>query len=179
MLSRWLMVLVTLAAGFASSACSRPKETELRFETLIKQENLLFYSSEGEGSRCNQEEMDLLVATRPDDVQQIVARLCPERPGVRWDQLKEVDYTRYWVVVAYMGAQPRSGFQITIEEMAQVGRTIRVAVSTIEPTLGNAVIVNPVHVVLVKRSALRRKGNLTFEMWEGEELLLTQSYVVS
>jgi hypothetical protein len=174
MLSRWLMVLVTLAVGFASSACSRPKETELRFETLIKQENLYFYSSEGEGSRCNQEEMDLLVATRPDDVQQIVARLCPERPRVRWDQLMEVDYTQYWVVVAYMGAEPWSGFEITIEEMTQVGRTVRVAVSTVEPSLGTQVFVNPYHVVLVKRSALRRKGHLTFEMWEGEELLLTR-----
>jgi hypothetical protein len=173
------MVLVALAVGVATSACCRLGKTELPSETLIKQGNLRFNSSEGESSRCNQEEMDLLVATKPEDVQQIVARLCPERPGVRWDALEEVDYTPYWVVVAYMGAKPMSGFQITIEEMTQAGGTVRVAVSTFEPTLGSAVYVNPVHVVLVKRSALCRKGKLTFEMWEGEELLLTRSHVVS
>ena len=175
------MVLVTLAVGFASSACGRPKETELPFLTLVKQQHFYFQRPEGmESSRCHyQEEMDLLVAARPDDVQQIVARLCPERPGLRWDELMQVDYTQYWVVVAYMGAEPWSGFEITIEEMTQVGRTVRVAVSTVEPSLGTQVFVNPYHVVLVKRSALRRKGHLTFEMWEGEELLLTRSYVVS
>jgi hypothetical protein len=180
MLSRWLMVLVALAVGFASSTCSRPKETELPFLTLVKQQDLFFQSPESRRSVVCQypEEMDLLVAARSDDAQQIVDSLCPEHPGLRWDVLMEVDYTQYWVVVAYMGAEPWSGFQITIEEMTQVGRTIRVAISTVEPTLGTQIFVNPHHVVLVERSALRRKGNLTFEMWEGEQLLLTRSYVV-
>lgn len=178
-LSRWLMVLVALAVGFASSACCHLRKTELRFETLMKREDARFHSSEGVGFVCRQEEMDLLVATRPDDVQKIVDRLCPERPGLRWDELMEVDYTQHWVVVAYMGAEPWSGFQITIEEMTQVGRTVRVAISTVEPSLGTQTFVHPVHVVLVGRSELCRKGGLTFEMWEGEQLLLTRSYVVS
>jgi hypothetical protein len=173
------MVLVALAVGFASSACCRLGKTELRFETLMKRQDALFQDSGGVGFVCGQEEMDLLVVTGAEDVQQIVNRLCPERPGLRWDELMEVDYTRHWVVVAYMGAKPWSGFQITIEEMTQVGRTVRVAVSTVEPSLGTQVIVHPVHAVLVERSALCRKGKLTFEMWEGEQRLLTQSYVVS
>lgn len=172
------LLFIFCGFGVATSACCRLGKTELPFETLMKRQDANFQNPEGGGFVCGQEEMDLLVATRPEDVQQIVARLCPERPGVRWDALEEVDYTRYWVVVAYMGAKPWSGFQITVEEMTQVGRTVRVAVSTFEPSLGTQTFVHPVHVVMVERSALCRKGRLTFEMREGEELLLTRSYAV-
>jgi hypothetical protein len=122
--------------------------------------------------------MDLMVATDLDQVQQIVDRFNPERPRSRWEEPMSVDYQKYLVVIAYLGPKPYSGFQVTIDRMAQIGRTVHVTISTVEPSIGSAVVVFPLHAVLVKRSELRGRGNLTFQMWKGDQLLLTRSHFV-
>jgi len=165
-----LGILGALAIGAAGLAACRPKETELAFETLV-QDDLGYFGA-------TYESMDLMIATSVAEAQQIADALSPEDPGKRFEQIMDVNYGEYFVVVAYLGAKPHGGFVVTIEKIAQTGRNVDVAISTVEPSGGDAIFVHPIHAVKVRRADLSVKGNLTFQLWKGGEVVLTRAHFV-
>ena len=171
--SSWVLrgvLLVLLAASPVSLTACKPKEIKLPFETLVH-DNLGYFGA-------TYESMDLMVVTDVAEAQQIADTLSPENPGKRFEEIADVDYKEYLVVVAYFGAKPCGGWAITVEEITQTGHNVNVVISTVEPTGGDAVIVHPIHAVKIQRANLLVKGHLNFSLWKGGEVILTREHFV-
>lgn len=169
-----LSPLVMVAAGLA--AC-KPKEIELAFETLVQGEAQVLDES-GMNFVATYENTDLMIATDRSETQQIADTLSPGRSGMRFEKIMDVNYGEYLVVVAYLGAKPHAGFVVAIERIAQTGRYIDVAISTVEPEVGGAAVVHPIHAIKIKRADLAVKGNLTFRLWKEDEAVLAREHFV-
>jgi hypothetical protein len=165
-----------LAIALIALGGCKPRQRTLRFETLVQTETVRFSPDDKWPTRYT--EMDLMVATDPAGAQQIADQLAGG-PGFRFEEIMSVDYAQYFVVAAYFGLKPMTGYQIVIDQIIQTGQDVNVVVHTVEPLLGGAVQVAPIHAVQVRKSELRPKGRLDFKMWEGAQLFLTRSYVVS
>jgi len=122
--------------------------------------------------------MDLMIAADPAEAQQIANTLSPEQPGMHFEEIANVDYGQYLVIIAYFGVKPHGGFVITIEKVAQIGRTVNVTINTVEPAAGDAVILHPIHVVKIKRANLPVKGRLSFSLLKDGKTILTREHLV-
>jgi hypothetical protein len=172
--SNWALrgiLLVSLAASLASLTACKPRETELSFETLLH-DNLGYFGT-------TYESMDLMIAADLAEAQQIADTLSPENPGKRFEEIADVDYEEYLVVVAYFGTRVYSESAITIERITQIENVVNVIISTVEPTAGDRVIVHPIHIIKIKRDDLSVRGSLVFKLWKGGKVILTQKYFVS
>jgi len=162
-LKRGLICLVLLV----SLVACKPQETELPFEIVVKGSIGATYKN-----------MDLMIATNPAEAQQIADTLWPEQPGMHFEEIANVDYGQYLVIIAYFGAKPHGGFVITIEKIVQIGRMVNVTISTVEPTGGDAVILHPIHAVKIKRADLPVKGRLSFSLLKDGKTILTREHLV-
>lgn len=163
------MALVMLVILMGLVTC-KPREIELHFETLVHHKGYC---------GATYKNMDLLIATNPDEAQEIVNTLSPAPPTERCEEIASVNYQEYFVVVAYFGTRVYSESAITIERITQTGDTVDVTISTVEPIAGDRVIVHPIHIVKIDRDDLLANGFLTFRLWKGNEAILTREYFIS
>jgi hypothetical protein len=168
-----ISVLLGLLVVLVGLTACKPKETELPFETVMKGDEELLGNF-----RATYESMDLMVATDPAEAQQIADTLLPERPGMRFEEIADVDYEKYLVIVAYFGAKPSNGFAITIERITQTEHDVNVVISTVESWGGDGGITHPIHVVKIRRADLSVTGHLSFSLWKGGEVILAREHFV-
>ena len=171
------LVVVLLAGLVMGLTACKPEETELYFETVVKGDPRLL-NDQGMNFAVTYESLDLMVANNLAEAQQIADTLSPERPGMRFGEIADIDYGKYLVVAAYFGAKPHGGFVITIEKITQTDRTVNVAITMMEPTGGDAVVVHPIHVVIIQRADLPARGQLSFVLWKEGEIILTREHFV-
>ncbi|MFP4393959.1 MAG: hypothetical protein ACLFTI_01735 [Anaerolineales bacterium] len=165
-----LLALVWVTMTLVGLTACKPKETELPFETLVH-DNLGYFGA-------TYESMDLMVATDVTEAQQIADTLSPENPGKRFEEIADIDYEEYLVIVAYFGTRVYSKTAITIEKVTQIEDVVDVIISTVEPMAGDRIIVHPIHIIKVKKDDLLVRGPLVFRLWKESEIILTREHVV-
>ena len=137
-----IAILVLVFTGVMGlSGCKKAKTVDLPFETVMKG-NPAVHDSNGRGYHPDLLNMDLLIASNADEGQQITEKMWTDRPGLRFDEIPNIDYTKYILIIAYLGAYGHNGAEITIEKVTQTGSEVNVIVSTIEPTVGPMVTVS-------------------------------------
>lgn len=144
------VVAVTLLAGL--TACAS-KDVELLFETMARDQG--FFTGEGYG----REEPNLLVISQIADID--TPGLEVRFPAALADQLRVLDYDRFFAILALQGLHGSGGFQITVQRISRRGDTVFVQASFVEPgpddfrTWG---FTSPYHLVVVPKEASWRRS---------------------
>lgn len=170
----WIVLILTALAVLANC---KTRETKIAFETLVKGDAELL-DDQDMNFAAIYKDMDLLIVADAMEAQQIADMLASERTGLRLEEVADIDYGEYLVVVAYFGAKPNNGFGITIEEISQIGHSVYVVIDTVESSGGDAIVTHPVHIIKVKKSDLLVRGRLSFVLWKDDKAILTREHFV-
>lgn len=162
-----LLPFFVIAAMLPGLTACQPQETDVPFETVLKGDIDTSYGT-----------LDLMLAANSTEAQQIVDTLQTRQFSEELEEIINVNYEEYLVIVVILGAWPYGGAEITVERISQVGQDFMVVVSTVEPTDGDRVIVHPVHVIKIRRADLALQGQVRFNLCKGDELVLTREHFV-
>lgn len=161
------------------SACkATDEEKELPFETVVKTGSLrLLYQNIGTPPTLADKE--LLISTNRDEVRQVVGTLFPDYSDLSFEEIENIDYNQYFVIVVYGGFTGSGSFRINIDKVIQKGQEITVTVSLEKPSSGGSGDEGyPVHAVTLKRSDLLMAGQLEFVMVQDGQVVLTREHSV-
>jgi hypothetical protein len=168
----WVIIGLLVFGG-----CNKAKTVELPFETVMKGYPVA-YDSNGLGYQARYGDMDLFIASEQAEVQPITDIIWPDQPGLRFNEIVNIDFKEYLLIIGYFGFHGYGGAEITIEKVTQTGREVDVIISTIEPNVGDRVTVHPTHAIVIKTSDFIKSGNLTFRLIKDGEVLLTRDHLV-
>jgi hypothetical protein len=137
---------LALLAGLILCGCKGPEPQDLPFETIIQGDG--FYTGQGYG----REEPNILVIAGPDEVDK--PGLDVQFPSEVAHKLRQLDYSRSFVILVLQGRKPSSGYQVTIQQIAQHGDRVIVQAEFTEPqskTFTRPAFTSPYHLVSVSR----------------------------
>jgi len=139
---------ITILLGlllFVIAAC-QPQEGELPFETIAQGDG--FYTGQGYG----REEPNLLVIAGPDEV---------EKPGLGVqfpleivDQLRQLDYDRYFAILVLHGHVGSTGVSVIVEQITRQDKEVVVQAKFVRPAPGTRTMpafTSPYHLVAVSK----------------------------
>ncbi len=139
---------ITILLGlllFAITAC-QPQQGELPFETIAQGDG--FYTGRGYG----EEEPNLLIIAGPDEI---------DKPGLDIqfplevaDQLRHLDYDRFFAVLVLQGLKAQGGYSVTVQRIVRQDDQINVYVEFNSPEPGTRRIqafTSPYHLIAVSK----------------------------
>jgi len=160
----WYTLLILLLLSALSANCLQP-ETELPFE-------ILFESKSTMSGGPPIPEPTFRVVTADSQIESLGFG----HPSY----LKDLDFERHFVIVAFHGLRNTSGYYIQITRIIQVGSVVTVTVVRGFSTehAGRDKVVAPYCVVKVNKLSMPRRGELEFVFVEGEQTLARQTQVI-
>lgn len=130
---------------FAVVACKSHLE-ELSFETIAQGDG--FYAGRGYGG----EEAALLVIASPEAVDK--PGLDVQFPSELADQLRQLDYDRFFAILVLQGLKTTGGFSVTVQRISRENNQVTVQVQFIEPGPGTRItgaFTSPYHLVAASK----------------------------
>lgn len=130
---------------FVITAC-QPQEGELSFETIAQGDG--FYTGRGYG----EEEPSILVIANVDEIDE--PGLDVLFPTELADQLRQLDYNRFFAILALQGLKPQGGYSVTVQRIVRQDDQINVYAEFTSPEPGTRRIqafTSPYHLVAVSK----------------------------
>jgi hypothetical protein len=162
-------------------ASCQPDEITLPYETLVQISNVVIVDEMGNPHDARYKKVNFFIVNNPGEAQHIADKLADryyKNNQHHFTEISDVDYVKYFVIVAHAGDIKGLGGSITIDKIIQSGSTIYVVTSTVIPDTAYHSFPNPVHAVQVKRSDLITTGELTFTLINIGEYVLTKIYTI-
>lgn len=165
---------ITILLGlllFAITAC-QPQQGELPFETIAQGDG--FYTGRGYG----EEEPNLLIIAGPDEI---------DKPGLDIqfplevaDQLRHLDYDRFFAVLVLQGLKSTGGFSVTVQRISRENNQVTVQVQFIEPGPGawiTGAFTSPYHLIAVSKRGEWRQQIRFVLVTNSEEVAETSHFI--
>lgn len=159
---RWKIFCLLFLVVILLGACT-PQEEELPFETIEQAD----YSR-----RYEDRETGLVIVTNVDEANQLDSWVS----SLALEQLREINYERFFVVVAFLGWQPTGHEGIRIERIVRQGNTVSVYAQVGRPT-GETEETSPYHLVRVQKVG-RWGTSINFALVIEETTVASQSHYV-
>lgn len=132
----YILLSTTLFILMLLSACGS-QEVELPFETIEQSD----YSPKYEDKKP-----DLMIIASTDEVNQLNGWISPEA----LEQLREMDYERFFAAVVFLGWQPTGHEGIRVERIARQGNAVSIYALVGRPS-GEDEVSSPYHLVKVQK----------------------------
>lgn len=158
----YILLSTTLSTLMLLSACG-PQEVELSFETIEQSD----YSPKYEDK-----EPGLVIVAGADEASQLNGRIGPEA----LEQLREMDYERFFAVVAFLGWQPTGHEGIRIERIVRQGNAVSIYALVGRPT-GEDRVSSPYHLVKVQKIG-QWSTTINFALVVEETTVASQSHYI-
>jgi len=163
-----LVVGVALVGNYLAQQAP-PTEVNLGFETVLKSTS---------DSPYRQEEPAFVIAVSTEELAYYKEMLAPaDLKGVF-----KIDFTRYFVIVAFQGEKATGGYAIEVRSIVQTGDRVTVILHVTERQPGKMVdqaVTSPFHVVKVAQANMPRRGELEFVFVEDGQQLARQTQVIA
>lgn len=138
-------VLGLMMLLFTIMAC-KPQIEELSFETIAQGDG--FYAGRGYGG----EEPALLVVASPEAVDK--PGLDVQFPSELADQLRQLDYDRFFAILVLQGQKRSTGYAVSIKRIVRQGNQVTIDAEFVEPSPGTRIkpaFTSPYHLVAVSK----------------------------
>ena len=158
----YILLSTTLSTLMLLSACG-PREIELPFET-IEQSN---YSP-----RYEERKPGLVIIANEDEIDQLTGFVTPRALS----QLQELDYDKYFAVVAFLGWHHKVHEGIRIERIIRQNNLVFIHAQVGELT-GKDAISSPYHIVKVQKVG-RWGTEIDFSLVIDKDIVASQSHYI-
>jgi len=140
-------LLLLLVMMFIVIACKSPEE-ELPFETIAK-------SGGGDLGLTTYRDKKpaLLIIASDDDVDALIPSVLTRNPDLI-NQLRHIDYDRFFAILVLQGLKPQGGFSVTVQRIVRHGERVNVYAEFVSPEPGTRRIqafTSPYHLVAVSK----------------------------
>jgi len=159
---KWRISCLLLLVAVLLGACI-PQEEELSFETIEQAD----YSP-----RYEDREPGLVIIASADEADQLDGWISPEA----LEQLRELDYERFFAVVAFLGWQPTGHEGIHIERVVRQGDEVFLYASVGRPK-GTTEVTSPYHLIQVQKMG-RWSTSINFALVVEKTTVASQSHYI-
>jgi hypothetical protein len=169
---KWSGIVVNLLAGamllFTIVACT-PQIEELSFKTISQGDG--FYTGQSYG----EEKPGIFVISNVDEIDE--PGLDIMFPTKLADELRQLDYDRFFAILVLQGQKRSSGYSVTVKKIVRQGKQVSVYAEFKEPKIGTRrtwVFTSPYHLVAVFKSG-NWGQNINF-LLEADGKVVAESY---
>lgn len=113
--SRCMLLLYVVITIVGVSAC-QPKEIGLPFETIEKRD------ASGTGQVYEDKQPGLIILAKPEEVANLDALVTPDDQA----RLRSLNYDTHFVIAAFQGRKPTTGYSIEIERIIRRRNTVTI-----------------------------------------------------
>ncbi len=156
---------------FVITAC-QPQEGKLPFETIAQGDG--FYTGRSYGG----EGPNLLIITELNEVDS--PGLDVEFPPELADQLRHLDYNRFFAVLVLQGLKSTGGFSVTVQRISRENNQVTVQIQFIEPGPGawiTGAFTSPYHLIAVSKRGEWRQQIRFVLVTNSEEVAETSHFI--
>jgi hypothetical protein len=159
----WVILVTAMALTlplFYLNGC-RPPEQPLPFET-VAQRDIINY---------REEKPALFVIAKAEEIDDFTQNVLAEDPALA-NQLRALDYNRFFAVLALHGYIGSSGYNITVHKVVQQDSRVIVQAEFVEPAQGMAILdtfTSPYHLISVSKKGSASGKQIQFVLVKGDQ----------